>query len=75
MAEQVVIELEIPSDLQRFTLPGGVERRLQSLLDKQDQGEELTPDERLEAEGLVDLAELLSLLKSRARRIAENDSQ
>ncbi len=75
MAEQVVIELEIPSDLQRFTLPGGVERRLQSLLDKQDQGEELTPEERLEAEGLVDLAELLSLLKSRARRIAETDSQ
>ncbi len=75
MAEQVVIELEMPADLQRFTLPGGVERRLQSLLDRQDHGEELTPEERGEAEGLVHLAELLSLLKSRARRIAETDSQ
>ena len=75
MAEQVVIELELPSDLLRFTLPGGVKRRLQSLLDKQDQGEELTTEERVEAEGLVDLAELLLLLKSRARRVAETDSQ
>ena len=62
MGEQVLIELEMPSDLKRFTLPEGVERRLQSLLDKQDQGEELTPAERVEAEGLVDLAELLTLL-------------
>jgi hypothetical protein len=75
MAEQVLIELEMPSDLKRFTLPDGVKHRLQSLLDKQDQGEELTPAERVEAEGLVDLAELLSLLKLRARRIAEADYQ
>ncbi len=75
MGGQVVIELEIPSELLRFALPDGVERRLQSLLDKQDQGEELAPDERVEAEGLVELAELLSLLKSRARRITETDSQ
>lgn len=75
MPEQVVIELDMPSDLQRFTLPAGVKRRLQSLLDKQDQGEELTAEERVEAEGLVDLAELLSLLKARAKRIAATDSQ
>jgi len=75
MAEQVLIEFEIPSDLKRFTLPEGVKQRLQSLLDRQDQGEELTPAERVEAEGLVDLAELLSLIKLRARRIAEADSQ
>ena len=75
MAEQVLIELEVPSDLKRFTLPEGVKQRLQSLLDRQDQGEELTPAERVEAEGLVHLAELLSLLKLRARRIAEADSQ
>ncbi len=74
MAEQVLIELEMPSDLRRFTLPDGVEQRLQNLLDKQDRGEELTPAERVEAEGLVDLAELLTLLKMRARRAAEADS-
>jgi len=74
MAEQVLIELEMPSDLKRFALPDGVEQRLQSLLDKQDQGEELTPAERVEAEGLVDLAELLTLLKLRARRATAADS-
>lgn len=61
------IELELPPDLSRFALPEGVERRLQRLLDKQDRGETLTDDERAEAEGLVDLADLLSLLKLRSR--------
>jgi hypothetical protein len=41
------------------------------LLDKQDEGIELTAEERSEAEGLVTLAERLALLKLRARRIAE----
>lgn len=44
------------------------------LLDRQDQGDTLTPAERMEAEGLVDLAELLSLLKLRAQRAARADS-
>ena len=51
----------------RLELPEGVDRRLGSLLDKQDRGEELTEDERAEAEGLVELADLLSLIKIRAR--------
>jgi hypothetical protein len=71
MSQHVVIELEIPSDLENFTLPEGVKQRLQDLLDRQDQGENLTAAERGEAEGLVDLSELLSLLKLRARRVAK----
>ena len=51
-------------------LPKGVDKRLQSLLDRQDQGEKLTPAERLETEGLVNLAELLSLLRLRAERVS-----
>ena len=51
-----------------MTLPEGVDRRLQALLDKQDAGEALTDDERVEAEGLVKLAELLTLLRLRATR-------
>ena len=51
-------------------LPRGVGNRLQSLLDRRDQGEELTPAERLEAEGLVNLAELLSLLRLLAERMS-----
>jgi hypothetical protein len=65
---QVLIQLEMPTDLVTFQLPRGVDERLQSLLDRQDQGAELTTAERLEAEGLVNLAELLSLLRLRAER-------
>ena len=67
MSHVVLIELDLPEDLDRFRLPSGVHDRLHSLLDRQDQGETLTARERLEAEGLVDLAEMLSLLKLRAR--------
>jgi hypothetical protein len=69
MAEPVYLEIEMPADLGEFKLPEGVHQRLQELLDRQDQGEQLTPAERREAEGLVDLAEFLSLLGLRARRI------
>ena len=59
----VTIEIEAPDDLAKFRLPAGVERRLRDLLDRQDSGIALSADERREAEGLVDLAELLSMLK------------
>jgi hypothetical protein len=65
------LEVDLPDDLARFRLPAGVKRRLQALLDRQDQGTALTADERLEAEGLVDLAETLSLLKLRSERLAQ----
>ena len=67
---QVLLQIEMPEDLERFALPTGVDARLQSLLDRQDRGEDLTREERREVEGLVDLAELLSLLKLRARNAA-----
>jgi hypothetical protein len=68
MSQEILIQLEMPTDLVRFRLPEGVDLRLQSLLDRQDQGEKLTAAERLEAEGLVNLSELLSLLRLRAER-------
>ncbi|HSE83764.1 MAG TPA: hypothetical protein VLB01_04380 [Thermodesulfobacteriota bacterium] len=68
MSQHVFIELDVPSDLEKFTLPEGVNQRLQYLLDLQDQGKELTPEEKSEAEGLVELAEMLSLLRLRAQR-------
>jgi len=68
MSQHVLIEIEMPADLDRFSLPQGVNSRLQFLLDRQDRGEALTPVERMEAEGLVNLAELLSLLRLRAQR-------
>ncbi len=68
MSQQVLVKLDLPEDLDHFRLPRAVDERLHGLLDRQDRGEELAPGERQEAEGLVDLAELLSLLKLRAQR-------
>jgi hypothetical protein len=64
----VSIDLPIPSGLSKFKLPVGVQRRLTSLLDQQDFGKPLSAAERREAEGLVELAEFLSLLKLRIRK-------
>jgi len=59
--------IEIPFDLAQFQLPEAVQDRLQFLLDRQDVGEVLTISERREAEGLVELAEFLSLLRLRSQ--------
>ncbi len=69
MSQHLLVELELPEDLERFRLPRGVDDRLQVLLDRQDHGDTLTREEEVEAQGLVTLAELLSLLQLRTRRI------
>ncbi len=63
--------IEIPLELTRFQLPVGVQQRLDSLLDRQDTGESLTIAEFSEAEGLVELAEFLSLLQLRSHRATQ----
>jgi hypothetical protein len=67
----VALEVDLPADLARFRLPDGVATRLQTLLDRQDSGQPLTPQERAEAEGLVNLSELLTLLRLRAERMSQ----
>jgi hypothetical protein len=67
----VHIEVELPDDLALFRLPDSVQQRLNTLLDKQDAGHFLTEAERREAEGLVNLADLLSLLRVRAERVSD----
>ncbi len=64
----LTVELDLPSDLARFRLPAGLSDRLQFLLDRQDAGHTLSAAERAEAEGLVAVAELLTLLRLRAER-------
>ena len=66
----VRVEIEMPGDLARFRLPAGVQQRLDALLDKQDDGTRLTDAEREEADGLVNLAEMLALLRLRAERLS-----
>jgi hypothetical protein len=72
MAKTIAIEVKMPNDLAEFRLPPGVNARLQQLLDKQDSGRRLTAAERLEAEGLVNLAEFPTLLRLRAERLGQS---
>lgn len=65
MAHAVTIEL--PDSLERLRLPDALDERLTALLDRQDELGPLSPDERREAEGLVEIAELLSVLRMRAQ--------
>jgi hypothetical protein len=69
------VELELPEDLERFRLPESLHDRLQELLDRQDRGELLTPAERSQAEGIVNLAEMLTLLRLRAERAPQQQTQ
>ncbi len=66
----LTLDVDLPDDLSRLRLPGAVGARLQSLLDRQDNGLPLSKAEHDEAEGLVDLAEFLSLLRLREDRAA-----
>ena len=68
MSQAVDIRLELPDNLPRFHLPEGVQHRLELLLDQQDRGEPLSAERHREAEGLVDLADLLAVLRLRAQR-------
>jgi len=61
----IQIQLQVPENLGNLAFPEALDRRLHTLLDKQDQGERLTEDEQVEAEALVDLAQLLTLLRLR----------
>lgn len=70
MSQAIELIVEMPGDLAKFRLPKGVEKRLHALLDKQDQGNRLTLAEKREAEGLVELADLLSLLRLRSQRLS-----
>jgi hypothetical protein len=69
MSRAVVFELELPDTLEQLRLPAGVDERLTLLLDLQGEIGVLTPEEQREAEGLVALADLLSLLRLRATRL------
>ena len=70
MSQVVTIELDLPDDLAQLRLPAAVNARLRELMDRQDSGIPLKETERREADGLVELAELLTLLHRRVERAA-----
>ena len=59
------ITLDVPAHLAELAFPHALDRRLHALLDKQDRGEQLSEDEQVEAEALVEVAELLTLIRLR----------
>lgn len=67
----LTVAIDPPADLARLRLPAAVADRSQSLLARQDRGVPLTAAERAEAEGSVDLSDLLTLLRMRAERAVE----
>jgi hypothetical protein len=68
MPRPVLIELDLPRDWKRFQLPPALDDRLQELLDRQDRDGKLSRRERREAEALVELTDMLTLMKLRVRR-------
>ena len=70
MVQRVKVTLELPSDWRKFRMPRALNRRLHDLLDKQDDGVKLSAAERREAEALVELSEMLSLMKIQADSLA-----
>jgi hypothetical protein len=69
MAQNALLQIEMPIAKTKFKLPKSVNNRLQNLLDRQDRGEKLSVGERKEAEGLVELSEMLSLLRLKSERV------
>ena len=70
MGQSVLVELDLPKDWDRFTLPAALHDRLQELLDRQDLHGTLARRERREAEALTELVDMLSLMKLRAQHAA-----
>ncbi len=66
-----MIEIEMPAGWEAPQLPAAVNRRLHQLLDQQDAGHALTAEEQEEAQGLVELAEWLSLMRLRSQQKSE----
>lgn len=71
MSQAVMVQLDLPKDWRKFRMPRGLQSRLQELLDRRDEVGKLTRRERQEANALVELAEMLTLMKLRVRLAAK----
>ena len=60
--------MQLPGDLGRLSMPPALHARLQDLLDRQDRDGKLSAREWREAKALAELADLLALMKLRARQ-------
>jgi hypothetical protein len=67
MARSVLVELTLPEEWRKYRLPRALHDRLQELLDRQDGDGKLSPRERKEAKALVELVDMLSLIKAQVQ--------
>ena len=74
MSRTILVELQLPDDWESFRMPSALHDRLQDLLQRQNQEGKLSRRERQEAEGLVELVDMLSLMRLRAERAAGRQS-
>jgi hypothetical protein len=74
MAQSVIVELNLPKDWRNFRLPPALQDRLQDLLDRQDRDGKLPARERREAEALVELVDMLTLMKARIAEVGRGKS-
>ncbi len=65
---KALFELDLPEVLNELRFPKRLDDRLHSLLDKQNEAGQLSPEEFEEAEYLVELSQLVSVLRMRAQR-------
>ena len=67
MARPTVVQLHLPGDWGGFRLPPALQNRLTELLDRQDRDGKLSPRERKEAKALVELVDMLTVLKAHSQ--------
>ena len=65
----VTFELKLPEDWQALQLPQALHERLQDLLDRQDEQGGLSSQERRQAEALVQLVDMLALMRLKAEAV------
>jgi|ABSQ01.1.fsa_nt_gi hypothetical protein len=63
MSQTVQLTVPMPAKLARLRFPKALDDRLHFLLDEQGRKGRLTAAERKEAEGLAQMADMLSILK------------
>ena len=68
------IHLELPEDWETLQLPEALHERLRDLLDRQDDQGSLSSQERREAEALVQLVDMLALMRLRAEAVQKRSA-
>jgi hypothetical protein len=68
MSRSVFVEVDLPEQWRKFRLPAALDDRLRELLDRQDRDGKLLLRERQEAEALVELVDILTLMKARTKQ-------